>query len=159
MLRPDATSTPPLWYAYRQPLSASLVTMSNLFILCLVFLPPPLEGRHYLLLWLALLDLEILSSSLRHRGTYYLERSAQHRAFVGFWMGLTTSGLVWWGGSAEQRWMGATVVALSVVEYFHGMECARRFRRAGGAERETESPASEPQPIAKPDVDGTDRSI
>ena len=138
MLRQETVSAPPLWFSYRHALSVSLLFLTHLFVLSLVLLPPPLEGRPYLLLWLALLDLEVLSSSLRHR-TFYLERSARHRAFAAFWLCLTSCGLAGYGGNSEQRWMAATVLLVSGLELLHGTHCARRIKRVG-PDRELSEP-------------------
>ena len=155
MLRQEAVAAAPLWFSYRQLLSASLLFLSNLFILSLVFLHPPLEGRLYLLLWLALLDLESLSSSLRYR-TFYLERSARHRAFAAFWLCLTSCGLAWYGGNGEQRWMATTVLLVSAVELLHGTACARKIKR-GGLERDSGDPATDASPALK--AGALDRSL
>ncbi len=166
MLRPEpSSSSPAVWFAYRHALSISLLLLVHLFILALILLPPDLEGRHYLLLWLSLLDLEVVSSSIRYR-TYYLERSARHRAFAAFWLDVTTCGLVAYSGNTEQAWMAATVVALSVAEVWHGMQCARKLKAlggpgkaGGGLESNEAAAASEAVHLTRPHVDGIDRSL
>ena len=168
MLRPDFTPTPPWWYTHRRLLSLLLLSLIHCLLLSLIFLPPSLEGRYYLLLWLALLDLEVLSSALRY-STYFLERSAKHRAFAVFWLDLTVGGLVMWGGNDWQRWMGVGVGVLTGSEVWHGLRCARQMRRGSGTgggagereRRESEGLVQEvPSPFpAKPVVDGVDRSL